>query len=92
MKKRALSQIILMLDLLIYSFSTFYKLEHYDRIILIFDFDFTVGWATENLVYSGCISGVSRPSVWEMASRYRELVDATSHPWKGGFSAAFKFH
>ena len=41
MEKRALSQITLMLDLLIYSFSTFYKLEHainqqnYDRIILI---------------------------------------------------------
>ena len=42
---------------LIYNFSTFYKLEHainqqnYDRIILIFDFDFTFGCATENLVY-----------------------------------------
>ena len=81
-----------MLDLLIYSFSTFYKLEHYDRIILIFDFDFTVGCATENLFYLVCISGVLRTSVWEIASWYREAEGATSHPWKGGFSAAFKFH
>jgi len=80
MEKTALSQIILMLDLLIYSFSTFYKIEHYDRIILILDFDFTVGCATENLVYSCCVSGVLGASVWGMASRCRELVGAASHP------------
>ena len=45
-----------------------------------------------DFVYSGGISGVLRTSVWEIASRYRELVGATSHPWKRGFSATFKFH